>query len=154
MIYADYLSELLRGSEVEVTERSCQGVHDIANRCRLARISHIEHIVEGCLSRCRLISPSDVAVGAAIHRHFAVAFLRVEQLPEKEKASVNMCALLTGTTRRDLCIPVRPRAVHHAVMDVEGWVAGRGKEVRAGVATVACQNKSSDVGCGCAHPMV
>jgi hypothetical protein len=51
-----------------------------------------------------------VAVVAAIHLFFGVAACRVEELP------------------------VRPYSVHHAVVDVECWIAGTGKQVAAGIA--------------------
>lgn len=96
---------------IEVAKRPTSRIHHLTNSRRLRRITHVELVAEVSFSRLWLIRPSDMAVVPAVHLLFRMAAFRVEQLP------------------------IRPHSVHHAVVDVECWVARAGKEVAAGIAT-------------------
>lgn len=99
------------GLDIEVAKRPTGRIHNFTNSRGLRRITHIKLVTEVSFPRLRLIRPSDVAVVAAVHLRFGIAACRVKKLP------------------------VRPHPVHHAVVDVECWVARAGEEVAAGVAT-------------------
>ena len=99
-----------RRLQVKVAEWSGQRAHHVPNCRRLARIPHVQHITKLGFPGRRRVRPRDIAVVAAVHLCLCEAGSWVEQLP------------------------VCPHAVHHAVVRVERWIAGRSEEVTTWVA--------------------
>lgn len=98
-------------SNINVTKRPAQRIHDLPNSTALRCVPHIKHIIKSGRSRLRLVIPCDMAKATAIHLLFGEALGRVQKLP------------------------VRPQAVHHTMMHIERRVAGAGIDVSARVTT-------------------
>lgn len=95
---------------IEVAKWPTIRIHNLTNSGRLRCITHVELVAEISFPRLRLVRPSDVAIIATVNLFFKIAACWVKQLP------------------------VRPHSVHHAVVDVECWVAGAGEKIPARVA--------------------
>lgn len=102
--------------QVEIAERSRKCIHDIANGGGWTRVARVKSIIERRLPGSWRVGPCDVTIVAAVHLSLRESSTRIEILP------------------------ISPHAVHHAVVHVEGWVAGRGEKICAWISADGVMN--------------
>lgn len=119
-------------SEVEVAEGPGKRVHDFPNRNFLSGVSHVDDIAQLNLPRRWLVCPGHVAIVTTAD--ILMACDGVQSLPGDMQ-----CQWISLPPQSNLLhecdLPECPQAIHHAMVDPEGWVAWRGEEVTSGITT-------------------